>query len=281
MALFRRVAAALPLFLMAAPACAQVSKNPANTVVTPQISYADMVEMVLAAPVLAIVTVDRSTAIKGPQTAGVAPGLARLYVEATVDTLVRGAGGISPQVSYLVDIPLTAANRPPKLKKQRFLMLARTVPGRPGELVLVGPQAHIPWTPEAEARTRAVLAETLAPGAAPAITGITSAFHVPGSLPGESETQIFLKTADSRPISLSVLRRPGERPRWAVSLTAMVDNRAAPPARDTLLWYRLACGLPRLMPAPVVDSLQGADRAAAQADYQLVLAGLGACGRTR
>ncbi|WCT72558.1 hypothetical protein PQ455_13040 [Sphingomonas naphthae] len=284
----RRLAAVLPLCLIAAASIAQLPRNGANPVVSPQnsatISYADTADMVLAAPLLAIVTVDQSTALKGPQAAGVAPGLARLFVEATVDTLVRGAGGISPKVSYLVDIPLDTANRtpkPPKLKKQRFLVLARPVAGRPAEIMLVGPKAHIPWTPDAEARVRRVLAETLAPGAAPAITGITSAFHVPGSLPGESETQIFLKTADSRPISLNVLRRPGERPRWAVSLTEMVDNSAAPPPRDTLLWYRLACGLPRLMPQTVVDSLQGADKAAAQADYQLVLAGLGACGRSR
>ena len=40
----------------------------------------------------------------------------------------------------------------------------------------------------------------------------------PASLPGESETQIFLQTADQRPISLTVLRRPGEQPRWSVAL---------------------------------------------------------------
>ena len=32
-----------------------------------------------------------------------------------------------------------------------------------------------------------------------------SRFHVAGSLPGEGETQIFVKTADGRPISLSIL----------------------------------------------------------------------------
>jgi hypothetical protein len=83
------------------------------------------------------------------------------------------------------------------------------------------------------------------PGAAPRITGIGRAFHVPGNLPGESETQIFLQTADSRPVSLSVLRRPGETPRWAVALSEIVDEAAVPPAPGTLLWYRLACTLPR------------------------------------
>ena len=68
---------------------------------------------------------------------------------------------------------------------------------------------------------------------------IGNAFHVAGSLPGEGETQMFLTTADARPVSLSILRRPGEQPRWAVALAEIVDEAAGPPQRDTFLWYRL------------------------------------------
>src|SRR5207244_7883429 len=100
---------------------------------------------------------------------------------------------------------------------------------------------------------------------------------VAGSLPGESETQIFLRTGDRRPISLSVLRRPHEDPRWAVALSELVDDSAAPPKPDTLLWYRLACGLPRQLPETAIASLAADDADAARADYQLVLAGLGPC----
>ena len=82
--------------------------------------------------------------------------------------------------------------------------------------------------------------EVVAPDAPPAITGLGNAFHVPGTLPGEGETQIFVQTATGAPISLSILRRPGEQRRWAVALGEVVDDAAAPPPRDTLLWYRLA-----------------------------------------
>src|SRR6185503_7233832 len=102
-------------------------------------------------------------------------------------------------------------------------------------------------------RLRALLRELTAADAPPRITGIGRAFHVPGSLPGESETQIFLQTADARPISLSILRRPGERPRWSVALSEIVDEAAAPPAPDTLLWYRLACTLPPRLPAQALS----------------------------
>jgi hypothetical protein len=273
-----RSIALLAMLAAVVPAIGQSPKIPANSVVSARYGYADMADMLIAAPIVAIVQIDGTIPLAGPQAAGVRPGFARLYVTASVVTLVRGAEGLAPKIAYLADVPLDGANRAPKLKKQRFIVLGRA--GRPGELTLIGPHAHIPWTPQDEAWTRGILGETLAPGAVPAITGIGGAFHVPGSLPGESETQIFLKTADARPISLSILRRPGEQPRWAVSLTEMVDNSAAPPQRDTFLWYRLACGLPRQLPPAVLASLSPEDQAGARQDYQLVLEGLGRCGRT-
>jgi hypothetical protein len=130
-------------------------------------------------------------------------------------------------------------------------------------------------------QVRSILTEAARPDAAPQIAGIGRAFHVPGSLPGESETQLFLRTADGRPVSLSVLRRPGELPRWAVSLSEIVDDAAAPPQRDTLLWYRLACTLPRLVPAHTLAESGVAETAAIQGDYRLVLEGLGPCTRNR
>ena len=116
--------------------------------------------------------------------------------------------------------------------------------------------------------------------APPAITGIGNAFHVPGALPGEGETQVFLQTADARPVSLSILRRPGEQPRWSVSLGEIVEEGGGPPPRDTLLWYRLACALPRSLPDTAIDQLSPDDAARAREEYDVVLTALGACGRT-
>jgi hypothetical protein len=135
------------------------------------------------------------------------------------------------------------------------------------------------WTAAADARVRRIAADVVAADAPPAVTGIGNAFHVPGALPGEGETQIFLTTADNRPVSLSVLRRPGEPPRWAVALSEIVDEAAAPPARDTLLWYRLACALPAALPDRSTASLEPAEAAIAREDYAYILAALGRCGR--
>lgn len=250
---------------------------------TPALSrygYADTADLVLAAPLVADAAIRSATRIKGPEAAGATPGTARFYIEADVVALIRGTSAIPPRIGYLADIPLDARGRVPKLKKLRVLLFARPVDGRPDQVQLVKPDAQRDWTPAAEAQARAIVRASLASDAPPVVTGVGSAFHVAGSLPGEGETQIFLTTADNRPVSLSILRRPGEQPRWAVALSEIVDDAAAPPERDTLLWYRLACTLPPALSDRSTASLAPADAMAAQDDYRFVIDRLGPCGRT-
>ena len=278
------LAAALPLASLPAPSglSAQVGR-PSGTAVPDeaQPGYADLADLVLASPVIADATIRSATRIKGAEATGLAPGLTRFYVEADVAALIRGAAGLPPRVGYLVDVAPDARGRVPKLKKARVLIFARTVPGSPDQLQLSAPDAQLAWTPPLDARVREIGRAALAADAPPAITGVASAFHVAGSLPGEGETQLFLRTADQRPVSLSILRRPGERPRWSVALGEIVDEGAGPPARDTLLWYRLACDLPAALPAESVASLEPADAAIAREDYRFVIESLGPCGRKR
>ena len=268
--------AALALVPAAAGAFAQTPVSAA-----PAPGYADLADLVLAAPVIVDATIRSTTRLKGADATGAAPGTARLYVEADVTTLIRGSDGVPARVGYLLDVPADAGGRLPRLKKARVLLFSRAVAATPGQLQLVAPDAQLPWDADLDARVRAVAREAIAGAAPPQVTGAGQAFHVAGALPGEGETQIFLQTADSRPVSLSVLRRPGERPRWAVALSEIVDEAAAPPPRDTLLWYRLACALPRELPTASTAGLAGDDAAAASADYRYVLDALGACGRRR
>jgi hypothetical protein len=138
----------------------------------------------------------------------------------------------------------------------------------------------MPVTAARLAQLRSIVSEATSAAAPPRIARIGRAFHVPGALPGESETQIFLQTVDGRPVSLNVLRRPGETPVWAVALSEIVDEAAAPPKPGTLLWYRLACGLPRSLPRQTLAEA-GGGAAAIEADYRLVLERLGPCSRNR
>lgn len=248
---------------------------------TATLTYADLVDLALDSPVVADATIRSATRIKGPEAASVPAGQARLYVEADVTALVRGANGLAPRIGYVVDVPLDARGRVPKLRKQRVLLFARPVAGDAAQVQLAAPDAQLPWSPATDAAVRAVVRDVLAADAPPRVTGVGNAFHVPGALPGEGETQVFLQTQNGRPVSLSVLRRPGEQPRFAVALSEIVDDAAAAPRRDTLLWYRLACELPRTLPESSTGTLSPEDRVAAESDYAFVLSSLGPCARTR
>ena len=245
------------------------------------IGYADLADLVIAAPIIADAAIVSTVRIKPAEAPGLRPGLTRYYVQADVNALLRGAGGLPPRVGYLLDVAPDASGRLPKLKRLRVLLFARQAPTGADQLQLVAPDAQRDWTPELDAEVRRIAQASLAPDAPPRITGVGNAFHVPGALPGEGETQIFLTTANGAPVSLSILRRPGERPRWAVALSEIVDEAAAPPPPRSLLWYRLACGLPDSLPATSTSALSPEDAAKAADDYGYVRSQLGACGRVR
>jgi hypothetical protein len=273
-------------FLLAAAAASLAGLAPSAPVqspaVSPSLSYADLADLALTAPVVAHLRVRGADRLSEREAPGVPAGVRRFLIEADVVALIRGEGGIVGPVRYVVDLPDESRGHAARIgRRAEYLVLARRVPNRPDEIRLAAPDAQIPYTPEAAARLRAILRESAGTEAPPRITGIGRAFSVPGSLPGESETQIFLQTADSRPISLNVLRRPGETPRWSVALAEIVDEAAAPPARETLLWYRLACTLPQRLPPASLSEASGDEARAIQADYRLVIDGLGPCLRTR
>lgn len=215
--------------------------------------------------------------MKDAEATGLTPGRARFYIEADVLALIRGTGALPAQVAYLADVALDARGKAPKLKKMRVLLFARMIAGQTAQLQLTGVDSQRAWSPALDAQVRGITKETLAADAPPAITGIGNAFHVPGSLPGEGETQIFLTTATNLPISLQILRRPGEQPRWSVSIGDIVDESAGAPPKDTLLWYRLACGLPAQMPDSSLESDSADNARIAREDYATVRRELGPC----
>ncbi|NRD90687.1 hypothetical protein C8024_16400 [Sphingopyxis sp. BSNA05] len=104
---------------------------------------------------------------------------------------------------------------------------------------------------------------------------------MPGTIIGEGETQIFMETENGSPISITVLKRAGQQKFWAVSLGEIVDEAARAPVRNSLLWYRLACFLPRQLPGSALASDSPANARQARSDYQMVLDDLGNCPRSR
>lgn len=273
------------LLILAAPSLsAQAQRvNPAPAApepAPPLATYADFAALAEQADVVAIVEVRDQAEVEPERAPGLAPGQARLYVEGRTQALLAGRAALGESLAYLADVPLGPKGRAPKLRKQRFIVFADPVPGRPGTLSLVAPGAQVPATPETEQLARTVIA-ALAGSELPAVTGLREAMSVAGNLAGESETQLFLETATGNPVSLTVIRRPGMGPQWGVSWSEIVDQAAKAPEPETVEWYRLACFLPAQLPREAFLQDDRTARARAEADYAFILEQLGGCPRIR
>lgn len=244
-------------------------------------TYADLATFSDAADLVIRTKIRRQTTLKPDRAPNLAPGFARLYIQADTIALIAGRTGVGPSQSFLVDVPLDTKGKVPKLKKREFVVFADSVAGRPGEVQLVAPGAMLAYTAPLDARLRPILSELYAAPAdvPPRITGISDALAVAGTLTGESETQVFLATENRAPVSLTILRRPGQRVQWGVSWGEIIDSSARPPAPETLRWYRLACALPAQLPSSANLARDPAERRLAASDYAYVISQLGACTR--
>jgi hypothetical protein len=281
----RGLSAVFAALLLASPGiCATQSAPtlpPSVAVQGESASYADIADLVVISSLIVDATIRNAQKVSPEQSVGVPANLQRMLVEADVTALIRGQGGITPRVRFVLDVPKDAKGKIPKLKKQRLFLLGTSVAGRPGEIRLSRPDALIQWSAANDALVRSITQEAVQIDVPQRITGIISAFHSAGTILGEGETQIFLRTEKDQPLSLSILSRPGQEKRWAVSTAEVIDESASAPPKFTLLWYRLACGLPRSLSADLVEAASSEDSALAQADYKFVQDALGPCGRKR
>ena len=279
----RTIAFAAILLGFAGVAVAQsVAQIPASLAVPSQdASYADIADLVTISPLIIDVSIKNLQKVAPEQADGVPVTMQRMLVEADVLALIRGQGGITPRVRFVLDVPKDAKGKIPKLKKQRMFVLGSTVAGRVGEVRLARPHSLILWSPTNDNMVRGITKEAVMVDAPPKVAGIISAFYSPGTIIGEGETQVFLKTDRDQPLSLSILSRPGQAKSWAVSTAEVIDESAVAPLKNTLLWYRLACGLPRDLSFELVEAAESDNAARAQADYKFVINALGPCGRKR
>ncbi|MGL5839020.1 MAG: hypothetical protein ACRCY3_11015 [Sphingorhabdus sp.] len=274
-------ALALTLASATTPLASQTPSSMAFAVPAEGASYADVADLVTIAPLILDARIRKITKLPETQTVGVPATVQRVLVEADVTALIRGTEGFPARARFLLDISKDAKGRIPKLQKRRYFLLGSKAQGLPGTMKLARPDALIEWSPANDTLLRAITKEAVQLGAPQAISGLTSAFHSAGTVIGEGETQIFLRTAGGDPISISVLSRPGQAKRWAVSTGDVIDESAIAPASNTLLWYRLACSLPPALDPKLVESPEAEAVKAAQADYAFVIEALGPCGRTR
>lgn len=266
------------LALSGAGAHAQESSPPPSTPAD-LATYADLITLAERSDLVLRVEIRRQTQVRPERAPDVAPGFARLYIEANTLALIAGSSVVGEELVYLVDVPFDERGKVPRLKDRQMLLFADLVPGRAGSIQLTGKNAQLDYSPALEARIRPILTELVSSSNPPLITGIGDALSVEGTLAGESETQIFLQTEDRSPVSISVLRRPGQRAVWGVSWGEIIDSSARPPAPETLRWYRMACSLPPSLPSSANLARDPAARRLAERDYAFVIAELGPCAR--
>ena len=273
----------MALLALSAPALAQTAASarnvPAAAVIPPPSSYADVADYAVETATIIDATIRRTREVEAARAPNVPPHLVRLFVEAEVGTVIYGRNPVARRFAYLVDVPRLANGRAPRLNRQRVLLFARPVEVS-NQIRLDAPSAQLAWDASRDVTARSIAAELARGSVPPRITSVSQAFHVPGTVEGESETQIFLRTDTGNPVSLSILRRPGQAPRWGVAFGEIVDESAGIPARRTLGWYRLACGLPATLPRSATDGVASADVATTTADYALVVRTVGACDRS-
>jgi len=271
------IGTAFTLAITGTPANLAAAPTPAGQTETATATYARIADLVINSPAVATIQVKKATQLRPERAPDLAPGNARFYVEADTIGLIRGNMVVAKQIAFLIDGPDSKASRA-ALRKRTFLIFG-TVGPQVNQFQLASSTALIDWSPANEALVRKVIHDMLAPDAPPAITGISSAFHVPGAILGEGETQIFLDTSNGTPISLSIIRRPDEQPQFSASLGEIVDNAASLPAPDTPLWYRLACGLPEALPGRALRGLEPVDANKAKRDYHAFQQALAPCAR--
>ncbi|HMP56117.1 MAG TPA: hypothetical protein PKD92_06045 [Novosphingobium sp.] len=262
-------------------AAARADSSRAAPFPEPAVTYADLADLADSAPLVLRAQVRKLRAVEAARAPGLKPGFGRFLVTARPRALLWGPGLNAGDLNYLADIPLNARGKPPKLVRTEVMLFARPVANRPGELQLVAPDAQVPWGPRAEASLRAILTELAGAEPPPHVTGVREAIHVPGTLAGEGETQLFLSTREGTAAAITVNHLPGRQPTWTYSFSEVAGAGGQPPARETLAWYRLACFLPGELPRSADISDRPQDRARAQADWRLVMRDLGECPRLR
>ncbi len=276
------IIAAIALVSASSAACAQSAAAPATFAVSASNdSYADIADLVVISPLIVDATVKKATKIPAEQAIGVPANLQRMLIIADVLALVRGNDGIAGQVRFLLDVPKDAKGKTAKLQKRRYFLLGSKAAGLTGTIRLSRPDAVIEWSAANDAMLRAITKEAVVIGAPQPIIGVTSAFHSPGTIIGEGETQIFVEAKGNQIYSLSVFSQPGSARRWAVSTGEVIDESASAPVKNSLLWYRLACGLPQMLDAKLIETNEGESTEKTQDDYRFIATSLGPCDRTR
>ncbi len=242
-------------------------------------TYADLVTYALEAELVATVQIDEAIAFSQERAPDVRPERVRLYIESLTQNLLTAPRGVGESLIFVTETDRDADGDAPDWDNRSFVIFADMSTTQPNAVQLISSRAMFPSGPVLQERVRRVLRQLAAADATPPITGVRDVISVPGNLAGESETQMFVETTTGAPVSLTVIRRPGQAPEWGVSLGEIVDVSARPPEPETLAWFRFACSLPESLSDDTFLQDDAESRRRAREDYAFVREQLGPCER--
>ena len=193
-------------------------------------------DLVVISSLIIDVTVRDVKKVSADQAVGVPTTLQRVLVNADVMALIRGDGGTTPRVRFVLDMQKDTKGKIPKLKKLRMFLFGRQVVNRPGEIQLSRPNALASFSLNNDALVRDITKEAVQLNAPRRIMSIANAFHSVGTMLGEGETQIFLKTDTDQPLTLTVLSRPVLQSRYLPLRFGLREDHGATRMRgDTII----------------------------------------------
>jgi len=248
-----------------------------NNINSTQISYDYLASNILESNIIVDIMIKKIKKLSESQTTTVPSNRKRVLIIAEVQALIRGENGINSEIRFLFDAPIDSRGKLIKLKKRRFIAFGHSIEGRLDFIRLVEPSSITSHNSNVSSQVRSITAAALENNAPQAITGVSSAFHSPGTVIGEGETQIFLDTEFGQPMAISITSRSGEEKRWSVSTSEVIDINANEPLRDSLLGYRLACNLPNGIESSALESSNRDNNLKAAADYRFVREAIGPC----
>jgi hypothetical protein len=198
-----------------------------------------------------------------------------MLVTVDVQAVLKAPDPVPARLTYLWQGPADARGRAPDLRKQSLLLFLQAVSGFDGQYRLVGSTPQLPATPAAEATLRAIASETQDRRAATmSLTAVRGAID----LGDDSGPTVGFVIDQQRAPAITVLSSDsGVRISWSDT-----DMETPPVQRNSLVWYHLACTLPRDLPADVIADYasgedSGARRAAVRAAWARLLSQLGPC----
>ena len=115
------------LLLASAMLVAPLPLGAQETARTAELTYADIVDLADEAPLVLRAQIRKQATVEPERSPGLEPGFVRLYIEARTSALIAGNVPVGGSLRYLVDVPLDAKGKAPKLKKQEVVLFARPV----------------------------------------------------------------------------------------------------------------------------------------------------------